>query len=86
MVLGVTPMTSAAESQLIFLAMVLSNASCSFIIRSTSGAGMLWLSSNSQDSLARLERTLYVLIRADRLKWSWFSGQKKGPFLDRGRH
>jgi hypothetical protein len=20
------------------------------------------------------------------MKWSWFSGHKKGPFLDRGRH
>ncbi len=41
-------MISAAETQLIFLAIAFNNTSCSFIIRSTSRLGTLWLDSTPQ--------------------------------------
>src|ERR1019366_8366175 len=63
---GVTPMISAADSQLIRLAIAFSNTSCNFIIRSTSAAGIDWLDSIQTASPAALiKRTDHVLIRPD---------------------
>ena len=45
---GVTPMISAADSQLIFLAIAFSSTSWVFIIRSTSRKGKVWFGSNPQ--------------------------------------
>src|ERR1019366_9288634 len=64
---GVTPMISAADSQLIRLASAFSNTSCNFIIRSTSADGISWLDFIQPASPAAfIKRTDHVLIRPDR--------------------
>ena len=64
---GVTPMISAADSQLIRLAIAFSNTSCNFIIRSPSADGICWLGSiQTASPAAFFKRTDHVFITADK--------------------
>lgn len=71
-------MNSAADSQLIRLAIAFSNTSCNYIIRATSVVGIGWLDSIQPPPTAFIKRTDHVLIRADR---SFANDNKKRPAL-----